>query len=97
MKNDILDKRINLESQGISGDVWKITDCKDVIEWALFENKVILGGEILALRNGEYLFESSNWYYNGNSCDESVKRAKEYFSKWDAKPDQAVLFVFKSL
>ncbi len=95
MKKTVWDKRIDLREQGISGHTWLISDRDEVIETLLNENRVILGGDILKLKNGEYVYDGSNWYYNGNSCVESVKKTKEYFASWSPSKDMAVVFVFK--
>lgn len=95
MKKTIWDKQLNLKEQGFSEHIWKITDCDDVIDELFRENRVILGGEILKIRNDEYVYDGSGWYYNGNSCSESVKKAKEYFASWLHDDDLAVIFVFK--
>lgn len=95
MKKKIWDKQLNLSSQGLNGHIWKISDCNEVITFLCNENRVILGGEILKLKNGEYMFEGSSWYYNGNSSTESGEVAKKYFSSWSPTDDMAVIFVFK--
>ncbi len=95
MQKTIWDKRINLKQQGIYGHIWPITDRNEVIEELFKEGRVILGGDILKLKNGEYTYDGSNWYYNGDSCEESVKKAKEYFASWSPSDDLAVVFVFK--
>lgn len=95
MQKTIWDKRINLKEQGIHGQVWPITDGNEVIEELFKEGRVILCGDILKLKNGEYTHDGSNWYYNGDSCEESVKKAKEYFASGSPSDDLAVVFVFK--
>lgn len=95
MKETIWDKQLNIKEQDFFGHIWKITDCDEVIDELLNENRVILGGEILKVKNGEYVYDGSGWYYNGNSCLESVKKAKEYFSSWVYDDNLAVVFVFK--
>lgn len=95
MKKSIWDKQIDLHEKGIIGHVWPITDRDEVIEALYNENMVILGGDILKLKDGKYFYESSNWYYNGDSCEESVKKAKEYFASWNPSDDLAVAFDFK--
>jgi hypothetical protein len=93
MKKTIWDKRIKLDD--IPGHIWSITDRDEVIETLFNENRVILGGDILKLINGEYTHDGSSWYYDGESCEESVKKAKEYFACWNPSDDMAVIFVFK--
>ncbi len=94
MKKTIWDKRLNLKEQGFSEHIWKITECDEVIDELLGENRVILGGEILKKKAGEYVYDGSGWFYNGDSCLESAKRAKEYFASWAPDDDLAVIFVF---
>lgn len=94
MEKTIWDKQINLESQGIYGHIWPITDRDEVIEALVSENRVIQGGDILKTKNGKYIHEGSNWYYNGSSCEESAKKAREYFDSWSPADDLAVVFVF---
>lgn len=94
MKTTIWDKQLNLREQGFSDHIWKITDCNEVINELLRENKVILGGEILKIKNNKYAYDGSGWYYNGNSCLESAKKAKDYFATWKHDDDLAVIFVF---
>lgn len=93
MKKTIWDKQIKLDN--ISGHIWPITDCDEVIEVLHNENKIILGGDILKLKNGEYAHKGSSWYYNGDSCEESVKKARDYFASWNSSDDMAFVFVFK--
>lgn len=95
MKKTIWEKRINLKEQGIHGHIWSITYRDEVIEELFKENRVILGGDILKFKNGEYTYDGSNWYYNGDSCEESVKKAKEYFASWSPSDELAVVFVFR--
>ena len=95
MKKTIWDKRIDLKERGISGHIWLIADINEVIETLFNENRVILGGNILTLKDGEYAHDGSNWYYNGDSCEESVKKAKEYFASWSPSKDMAVDLGFK--
>jgi hypothetical protein len=82
MNETIWDKRIVVDLGGYKPDyVWSILDIGQVLEELRNENRVILGGDILAKENEMYSFDGSGWFYDGKSCEESVNVAKEYLQK----------------
>lgn len=96
MNDTIWNKQLDLTSQGLYGHIWRMSDCNEVIDTLCNEHRVILGGEILKLKNnGEYVYDGSSWYYNGDSYVDSSEVAKKYFSTWNPTEDMAVIFVFK--
>jgi len=79
--------------------IWHITDYEEVLEYLLKENQLLLGGDILDNLDGDYGYESSNWYYQGKSCKESIEIARKYLAEFielNPNGDYAVEYVFKS-
>lgn len=96
MYNTMYDKVIKLfEELGTDDPIWKYQDYRDVLEMCRLENIVILGGDIIVHKNGVYEYESSSWYYNGESVTESITVANNYLSTYPADGDTFVAYVFK--
>jgi len=94
---DLLEKRLDL-SEYIPGYIWRLSDYEEVLNVLLQDRQLLLGGNMLIMKDGEYSHESSSWYYDGKSCSESIEVAREYlarFEKFNPNDNFAVVFTFK--
>ena len=82
ISEDILEKGINLSSQGINEIIWKGAIIKDVINSIYKAEKTILGGDVYTLDNGLAVSTYDNWYYNGNNFEEAYTNAIQYITNY---------------
>lgn len=61
---EILSKAVSLEDQLIDEYVWTGSDCLRVLEILAYKRKVILGGDVYALRNYYFVPLGDSWFYD---------------------------------
>lgn len=100
-KNKLFLKAIDLsDSLGVKDYVWHFSKYKEVLEFCLKNEIIILGGDIILFENSTYNFESSSWHYGGQSYKDSINTARVYLEKYSLKNDvdsTYIAFVFKGI
>jgi hypothetical protein len=78
--------------------VWPVTSVPEILELALTNNWIVLGGDILTL---EQEYTHDNWYFTPNpqkplsdNVQASVEKCRQFISQYVNKNGDKFLFVF---
>lgn len=85
LSDELIRNGIDLSDYGIASIAWEYPMICDAIDLAFHKNKIILGGDVFVMENGNPVSRGDSWYYNKtdhNDIANSYQVAKDYVTNY---------------